>query len=62
MIRKFEGIKPECSEKMVHSLSLEGGRFLTHHPSPLLPAGFGQWEALVGSERTGGMEVGVFGD
>ena len=25
MIRKFEGIKPECSEKMVHSLSLEGG-------------------------------------
>ena len=23
MIRKFEGIKPECCEKMVHSLSLK---------------------------------------
>ena len=44
------------------ALSLEGGRYLTHHPSPLLPAGFGQWEALVGNERMGGMEVGVSGD
>ena len=47
----------------IHSaLSLEGGWYLTHHPSPLLLAGFGQWKALVGNEGMGGMEVGVFGD